>query len=279
MRPIATLLLLITGTARAAAPDWIPNDVMTVLSMRGPSFLERFVEGSLGKAGTPPACVGELMKQIDQSYMLWRSDGSAATDAMHLPAEREAVERCAADAFAKLGGPLEIRRSGAISELKTSMGTAYAGFGKGGWIFWDSSRSHIEALLSSAPEKPRLAWLTARVPADAQAWAVTDMDYTHKLLGVPSRGGYFAGTIAPGQMPPFTVVFASPAEAKRALQAIGKASRNAKYSLGLRALIATFKPKQRGAELDMRLDLLADPGGFEKLQPLMAEIQALMAAR
>jgi len=278
MKTAIGLLLCLSSSLAGATPrdelGWLPASYVTATSTGSVSFIMRWIESGADQIGGLPPCWAAQSKRLERSYMLWK--GARNAQVFRAPtAVRDEVEQCVVDLMAKMTLRAEPRHDGTLTEIKVAgRGSSWIGWAKDGWIFWDDDRARVAELVS-AVEKPaptlQLGWLLDKVPADTPFWAVSAMDYTRRILKVPSRGFYFGGKLEPGKpLPSFNVVFANAADAKRAVAAIRGAAKNPELSAQLREVLAHLAPEARGAEMHVAPSLFAED--LSKLQAVMDEV-------
>jgi len=222
-----------------------------------------------------PACVADLIVQSEGYIQAQRADGSPSLLLFRGAYDRDALEACLirlGDLMGKLAKP---RRDGRITELVTPTATLVLGFVDGGVVI-DRRRDVVDEVIAGkthATDNAELMALVARTDRTQPVWMAGTLDYTSRLLGVPSRGFFFATEMKPKQPHPLiiTVVFATPADAQRAAAKIVAVAADPRFSPALQQQLAKIAPVVAGA--DLRLDALPI---FEKPE-LMDEISKALA--
>lgn len=200
---------------------WLPATTTSVARLRpGNIFLLEFLGGQMGGRQAP--CWTSVEQGVQAGYMIELEGQVGSTFAFEGRFDRDAVERCAAQAFAA-GEPLhaEVRRDGDLTWLETDQaGTAVLWWRADGWVIAGSA-AQVEAARSakdSLASNPCLSSLLAELPDQPMAVARCDVLFD-KLLGVPATGWLFGGTLSPpvamdGRV---TVRYDSPEAATQAL--------------------------------------------------------------
>jgi len=280
MKTVLGLLLCLSSSLANATPreelGWLPASYVSAASTGSVSFIARWIESNASQIGGLPPCWDVQSKRLEGSYML--SQGKRNVQAFRAPtAVRDEVEQCVLDLLAKMTLRGERRHDGALTELSAAgRSSSWVGWAKDGWVFWDDDRA-VVAELVAAVEKPgrtlSIGWLLDKIPSDAPFWAACALDYTSGILKVPSRAFYMSGKLDPGKkLPLLNVVFANPADAKRAVTAIRGAANNPALSAQLREVIGHVAPEARGAEMQLVPSFLVDD--IPKLEGVMNEITA-----
>jgi hypothetical protein len=225
--------------------------------------------------GDAPACIGELVAQSEGYIQAQRADGSPSVLLFRGAYDRDALEACLVQLGDLMGKQAKPKRDGRITELVTATATLVLGFVDGGVVI-DRRREVVDEVLTGkthATDNAALMALVARTDRSQPVWMAGTLDYTSRLLGVPSRGFFLATEMKPKQPHPIivTVVFATPADAQRAAAKVAAVATDPRFSPALQQQLAKLAPVVAGA--DVRLDAVPV---FEKPE-LMAEIGRALA--
>jgi hypothetical protein len=266
-RPLLVLALLLgarpaSATGAAELLGWLPADTATVTGAPGDrvpvlSWLSSNFQ-VLGK--TPPGCWAKLIKDVDASFQVWRKPPEPS-EALLVKGtfDRDAAERCLGKAFRLLEPSTKLSRKGTVTRLEnTKLGEAWLGWAKG-WLVWAPKRERVDQLLAAlakkAAEPPPIAKPLARVDLNTALWMASNIDYTGRMLGVPSRSlvGWLAAD-ASGLTMPVALELASEADADRALAALAKLGKDTTLPAPLRSAVGQLKASRRKHFLTLDLD-------------------------
>jgi hypothetical protein len=200
-----------------------------------------------------PACVDQQLATVD-GYFQAVTIGAPSLIVFRGKLDRIKVDACIAEVLAKLPFGATMKHDGALTVLAGKTKSSYLGWSDDGSVFYGNKDQIDEALAhkTKLTSNKELMALVKRIDRSAAMWLVTAWDYTGKLLGVPSKGFIFDGKIqkqGAEVTAPFTIVFASPADAKRAAAAIAAAAKDKRFSAGLRDVIAKLVPATKGSDL------------------------------
>jgi hypothetical protein len=206
---------------------WLPHDAAIVTFSAGASALVREAEKEMSQ---PPACWATFVKSIDAYHLVARRWGEPGVGYFIGRFERDRDESCLASAIRTSGADTQIGRDGNVTTFAFEGGKRVnLGCLTGQRVAMSPDRGRLREALSSArtlsPASP-LARVLVRVP-ERGPWTATATDATSKLLGVPSIGFVYALDISPSdEVRPRSldakIVFASPGEAHRAMEAVRK---------------------------------------------------------
>ena len=159
----------------------------------------------------------------------------------------------------------------------------YLGWSPDGTVVEARDKADVEEVLAhrTKPNADMMA-MVARVDRTKRMWIAGAIDYTGPLLGVSSRG-YFAAIDIP--VKPIadpasihtvvTLVFPSPADAKRAAAAIDAVAQGKRFSAALQAQLAKLHPTLAGADLGVDLaPLMTKPELFGELTQAITDAAA-----
>jgi len=264
-RRLALLVLLLgsPATARAGVElGWLPTDTASVTGAPGArvpflAALERTFEGP-GKR--KPACWTKLATAAESSYQVWRAPPDrAAALVVRGRVDRAAVEACLSQSFRVLKARVRLTRQGPLTELvKDATNASWLGW-SAGWLVWHPQRARVEELLAAlekGPARPApLAEPLRRVNPATELWIASTVDYTGRLLGVPSRS--MVGWLARGEgglVMPVAFEFKSPADAERAARALEARRQDPALPAVLRTALASTKVTRQLHFLTFDLD-------------------------
>jgi hypothetical protein len=264
LAPFALLLATRTASAAGAADllGWLPADTVTITGAPGARapLLSWLSSNFQMLEKTPPACWTKLMGDVEASLQLWRAPPESS-EALLIKGgfSRDAAERCLSQAFRLLEASTKLTRRGALTRMEsTKLGQAWLGWSKE-WVVWSGRQERVEQLLAALAKKaatpPPIAGPLARVDLGTPLWMVSIIDYTGRMLGVPSRS--LVGWLAPGASGmemPVALEFGSEAEAERALTALGKLGKDTTLPAPLRSAVGQLKASRRKHFLTLDLD-------------------------
>jgi hypothetical protein len=140
----------------------------------------------------PPKCWDQVAKPIVSSYQIWADTaGDEAAALVQGSVDRARAEACIAETFALLGSPLQMTRTGAVTQFDNEMfGRTFVGWSPT-WVVWHPQRARVEALLAASRKPgsiaPALAAAIARADRGGLLLAADTRDDSSLLTGVPSR--------------------------------------------------------------------------------------------
>jgi hypothetical protein len=196
---------------------------------------------------------------------------------------RADVEACLKAVATTVGVELTAKQDGPTTQFTAPGGKTFClGWTTDGNVAMhdtcDGVREAMAHPTTIATNKTLMA-LLQRTDTTRSMWMAAEMDVTTYPLGVPSQGFFLAidmrgpGTpIDPNTKVPLTFVFASPADATRAVTAFGKAASDPRFSPKLQATLAEMAPKATGS------DLVIDVSPVFKSQEVMTELTQIFQA-
>jgi hypothetical protein len=194
---------------------------------------------------------------------------------------RADVEACIKAVASKIGVDLTVKPDGATTQFTAPGGKTFClGWTSDGNVAMhdtcDGVREAMTHTTTIATNKTLMA-LLQRTDTTRSMWMAAEMDVTSLPLGVPSQGFFLAvdmprPPIDPNTKVPLTFVFASPADAARAVTAFGKAASDPRFSQDLQGALAQMSPKATGS------DLVIDVLPVFKNQAVMTELTQIFQA-
>jgi hypothetical protein len=273
------LLLLLCANAHAGNVveqlAWLPDDTHTIMGTsaeRQPML--HLLRQTIGEK--LPACWPQQQARIDSAFQVWRQHGDKAALVLHGKLVREEVEACLVDALVKIGVGPELRRVGGLTQLAAHIRqeptVLWLGWNPQ-WIVADGDRARVEQLLAAMEghrQHPTLDALLAAGDPSQSFWGVGDEDMTTNLLGVPSLGYRF--WLEPGPRFRARLVFASAAEASRALGEIKRAAALEGFPAPIHEALVAISPKQTGSVLLLDMTGFASAVGNPEIGQKMIDL-------
>jgi hypothetical protein len=264
---LAALALLLAASPAAAGGaeellGWLPTDTVSVTGAPGArapllSWLNSSFQVVEKK---PPACWVKLTAAIEGSFQVWTAS-PRPSEALLVRGtiDRAAAERCMTESFRLLEAPTKLTRRETLTRMESQRaGEAWLGWSRG-WIVWSPDRARVEQLLAALgaknSEPTPLAKALRRVNLGAELWMASTVDFTQRMLGVPSRSmvGWLAKD-ASGLSMPVALEFGSEAEAERAAAALAKLGSDGSLSIPLREAIGRIKSRRQRHFVTVELD-------------------------
>lgn len=238
----------------------------------------------LRKTVSLPTCFEREVARMDAFFQV--TVPPSTINAAHGKFDRSSFEMCMRELIDQLfpqGSRWE--REGQLTKITVGANPPqYLGYTTDGWIGWDKTRASLEAWLAAKPEaSERLGALIERGKKIEHAALVSLMsnDLSGALLGVPSRGAFFALdesalTDAAGQSVRATVLYESAEVAARAAKAVLAAAANAERPEALRKALGATKPTVQGNEL--LLDLAPFSADLDAARQATQELSKITGA-